>query len=168
MNAESPSPRSRPGMGRRVGLGLTAALHAVLAGLSGLALRGLPKVDGIPVLGGGHTGVVTREHLVKALELLGQVAPSRRERLRRHVIGIFLTAAPHMHGHYSRITGTCTLDLDLLGRETIVETAGLLTRCATEAWLWHAGRGRLPEDEERLFALSDRARAHFLQQVRGS
>jgi hypothetical protein len=88
------------------------------------------------------------------------------ERLRRNVLGIFLARQPAAHGHYSRITGTCTLDLERLAGETSLETAAALVRCATEAWLWRAGRGRAFDDEFRVLALSERAGRQFVSRLR--
>ena len=88
------------------------------------------------------------------------------DRLRNHVLGIFLSRQPQAHGHYSRITGTCTLDLERLAEETSIETAAALVRCATEAWLWRGGRGRAPDDEYRVLAISERAGRHFVRRVR--
>jgi hypothetical protein len=150
---------------RRAGLALTAALHALLAGLSGIALRGLPRLDGLPLLLAPGTNPSTREHLQDALSLLGRVSPCRQDRLKRSVLGLFLTQAPRVHGHYSRITGTCTFDLGQFATEPPHETAGLLVRCATEAWLWRSGLGRSEADEKRLLQLSERARLHFLHRL---
>jgi hypothetical protein len=82
------------------------------------------------------------------------------------VLGIFLSRQPEAHGHYSRITGTCTLDLERLAEETPIETAAALVRCATEAWLWRGGRGRAPNDEYRILAISQRAGRHFVRRLR--
>jgi hypothetical protein len=153
---------------RRLALLVTATLHSVVAGLSGLALSGLPRVAGIPVLRGPGTGPALRAKLEAALTLLHESAPGRLGRLRRHVLGIFLSRQPYAHGHYSRITGTCTLDLERLAEETPVETAAALVRCATEAWLWRAGRGRAPEDEDRILALGERARQQFVRRVQAA
>jgi hypothetical protein len=154
--------------GRRLGLLVTAGLHTVVAGVSGLALAGLPRVAGIPVLRGPGAGPALRAKLEAALRLLHETAPGRLGRLRRHVLGIFLSRQPNAHGHYSRITGTCTLDLERLAEETPVETAAALVRCATEAWLWRAGRGGAPEDEDRVLALGERARQQFVRRVQGA
>jgi hypothetical protein len=151
--------------GRRLALLVTTSLHSVMASLSGLALAGLPRVAGIPVLRGPGAGPALRAKLEAALRLLHDAAPGRLARLRRHVLGIFLSRQPHAHGHYSRITGTCTLDLERLAEDTAVETAAALVRCATEAWLWRAGRGRAPEDEDRVLALGERARQQFVRRV---
>jgi len=150
---------------RRAAVALTAALHAPLAGLSGVALRRLPSLDGLPVLRSRGTSPSTREDLRIALSLLSRVSPCRRDRLKRSVLGLFLTQAPQVHGHYSRITGTCTFDLNRLATDSPVVTAGLLVRCATEAWLWRQGLGRSEADENRLLILSDRARQHFLHRL---
>jgi hypothetical protein len=150
---------------RRLGLTLTAVLHALLAGCSGVALRGLPRLDGLPVLLARKTSPETRQHLQAALSILARVSPSRRDRLKRHVLGLFIAQAPRAHGHYSRITGTCTLDLARFTLESPDETAGLLVRCATEAWLWRSGLGRTEEGERRLLILSDRARRQFLRRL---
>ena len=151
---------------RRLALLITASLHTVVSRASGLALGGLPRVGGIPVLRGPGAGPAIRAKLEAALALLDEVAPGRLSRLRRHVLGIFLARQPHAHGHYSRITGTCTLDLERLAEETTVETAAALVRCATEAWLWRAGRGRAPEDEDRILAIGELARRQFVRRVR--
>ena len=152
--------------GRRLGLVVTTTMHAVMSGLSGLAIGGLPRVGGIPVLRGPGAGPAIRAKLQAALDLLDDAAPGRLGRLRRHVVGIFLARQPRAHGHYSRITGTCTLDLERVAEETSLETAAALVRCATEAWLWRAGRGRAPEDEDRVLALGELARLQFVGRAR--
>ena len=157
--AESLTPR------RRLALIVTATLHGVVTGVSGIALGGLPRVGGIPVLRGPGAGPAIRSNLEAALTLLQETAPGRLGRLRRHVLGIFLARQPRAHGHYSRITGTCTLDLERLAEDTPVETAAALVRCATEAWLWRAGRGRPPDDEDRILALGELARLQFVRRA---
>ncbi len=147
---------------RRLSLMITTTLHGLVSGISGLALGGLPRVAGIPVLRGPGAGPAIRAKLEAALALLEEAAPGRLERLRRHVLGIFLARQPRAHGHYSRITGTCTLDLERLAEDAPVETAAALVRCATEAWLWRAGRGRAPEDEDRVLALGELALRQFV------
>jgi hypothetical protein len=82
------------------------------------------------------------------------------------VLGLFLTRRPAAHGHYSRITGTCILDLDRLGSASAAEVAAALVRCATEGWLWGSGRGRTAADEERILAISELARRQFLDRAR--
>jgi hypothetical protein len=154
--------------GRRLALFITAGLHTVVSGLSGMALAGLPRVGGLPVLRGPGAGPAIRAKLEAALVLLDELAPGRVTRLRRNVLGIFLARQPRAHGHYSRITGTCTLDLERLAEETTVETAAALVRCATEAWLWRAGRGRAPEDEDRILAIGELARRQFVRRVRAT
>jgi hypothetical protein len=72
---------------------------------------------------------------------------------------------PPAHGYYSRITGTCTLDVDALQRDTSVEIAAAMVRCATESWLWRSGRGRSRADEARILETSELARLHFLQRA---
>jgi len=157
--ADSLSPR------RRLALIVTATLHGMVSGVFGLALGGLPRVGGIPVLRGPGAGPAIRSKLEAALMLLEGTAPGRLDRLRRHVLGIFLARQPRAHGHYSRITGTCTLDLERLAEETTLETAAALVRCATEARLWRAGRGRSPDDEERILALGELARLACLRRA---
>lgn len=151
---------------RRLALMITTTLHGMLTGLSGLALGGLPRVGGIPVVRSPGAGPALRTKLESALALLEAAAPGRLSRLRRHVLGIFLARQPRAHGHYSRITGMCTLDMERLAEETTIETAASLVRCATEAWLWRAGRGRAPEDEDRILALAERARRQFVRRAR--
>jgi hypothetical protein len=153
---------------RRLALLVTTSLHALVSGVSGVALGGLPRVAGIPVLRGPGAGPAIRAKLEAALALLEEVAPGRLGRLRHHVIGIFLARQPRAHGHYSRITGTCTLDLERVAEETPLETAAALVRCATEAWLWRAGRGRAPEDEERILALGELAGRQFAGRARAT
>jgi hypothetical protein len=152
--------------GRRLGLLVTTSLHAVVTGLSGLAIGGLPRVGGIPVLRGPGAGPAIRAKLETALRLLDDAAPGRLNRFRRHVVGIFLARQPRVHGHYSRITGTCTLDLERVAEATPLETAAALVRCATEAWLWRAGRGRAPDDEDRVLALGEIASRQFVERAR--
>lgn len=151
---------------RRLALLVTTTLHTLVTWLFGMALKGLPRVEGIPVLRGPGAGPAIRAKLEAALALLEEVAPGRLGRLRHHVLGIFLARQPRAHGHYSRITGTCTLDLERVAEETPVETAAALVRCATEAWLWRAGRGRAPEDEDRILALGELARRQFVARAR--
>jgi len=154
------------GIGRRLSLAVTNGLHQLILAGSGLALGGLPRAGGIPVLRGPGTGPEDRERLEAALELLARISPGLRERLQRHVLSLFLTRRPAAHGHYSRITGTCILDLDQLGSASAAEIAAALVRCATEGWLWRSGRGRTPADEERILAVSEHARRHFLERAR--
>lgn len=153
------------GWRRRLSLGVTAGLHRVVAVLTGVALAGHPRAGGIPVLRGSGTGADSRTHLESALGLLDRLSPGLRTRLQRHVTGLFLMRQPPAHGYYSRITGTCTLDLDALGRESPAEVAGAMVRCATEGWLWRSGRGRSRQDEARILALSELARLHFLRRA---
>ena len=150
---------------RRLALIVTATLHGVVSGVSGIALGGLPRVGGIPVLRGPGAGPAIRSKLEAGLTRLQETAPGRLSRLRRHVLGIFLARQPRAHGHYSRITGTCTLDLERLAEQTPTETAAALVRCATEAWLWRAGRGRSPDDEDRILALGELARLAFVRRA---
>jgi hypothetical protein len=150
---------------RRVSLGVTAGLHRLVAGLTGVALAGHPRAGGIPVLRGSGTGPDCRTQLESALSLLDRLAPGLRTRLQRHVTGLFLLRQPLAHGYYSRITGTCTLDLDALGRESPAEVAGAMVRCATEGWLWRSGRGRSRHDEARILAVSELARLDFLRRA---
>jgi hypothetical protein len=150
---------------RRMSLGVTAGLHRLVAGLAGVALAGHPRAGGIPVLRGKGAGPDCRAHLESALSLLDSLSPGLRTRLQRHVTGFFLMRQPPVHGYYSRITGTCTLDLDALGRESPAEVAGAMVRCATEGWLWRSGRGRSRQDEARILALSELARLHFLRRA---
>jgi hypothetical protein len=82
------------------------------------------------------------------------------------VLGIFLTRRPRGHGHYSRITGTCILDLDELAVGSPADIAAALVRCATEGWLWSSGRGRTAPDETRILAISELARRNFLHRAR--
>ena len=150
------------GVARRVSLAVTASLHRLLATLAGVALAGLPRAGGLPVLRGGGTTPDARARLESALTLLGRLSPGLRRRLQRHVTGLFLMRRPPAHGYYSRITGTCTLDVDALHRELPVEVAAAMVRCATEGWLWRSGRGRTPADEARILAISEMARRNFL------
>jgi len=150
------------GPARRLSLAVTASLHRLLAALAGAALAGLPRVGGLPVLRGGGTTPDARAQLESALGLLGGLSPGVRRRLQRHVTGLFLMRRPPAHGYYSRITGTCTLDVDALHREAPVEIAAAMARCATEGWLWRSGRGRSRADEARILELSELARLHFL------
>jgi hypothetical protein len=150
---------------RRLSLGVTAGLHRLVAGLTGVALAGHPRAGGIPVLRGSGTGPDCRTHLESALSLLDRLSPGLRTRLQRHVTGLFLMRQPPAHGYYSRITGTCTLDPDALGRQSPAEVAGAMVRCATEGWLWRSGRGRSRHDEARILAVSELARLHFLRRA---
>jgi hypothetical protein len=158
---------SAPGMSlaRRLSLGVTASLHLVVAALTGAALAGLPRVGGLPVLRGGGTAPDARARLEGALNLLTRLAPGVRKRLQHHVTGLFLMRDPPAHGYYSRITGTCALDVDALQRESPVEIAAAMVRCATEGWLWRSGRGRSRADESRILEVSELARLHFLQRA---
>jgi hypothetical protein len=168
MPADRETPRGdgvKLGLNRRLSLAVTASLHGVLAALSGAALAGLPRAGGIPVLRGGGTAADARDRLEAALSLLGRLAPNLRRRLQRHVTGLFLTRRPPAHGYYSRITGTCTLDVEALQRESPVESAAAMVRCATEGWLWRSGRGRSRADEARILEVSELARLHFLRQA---
>jgi hypothetical protein len=153
------------GLTRRLSLAVTASLHRILAIVAGVALAGLPRAGGLPVLRGGGTTPDARARLEAALALLGGLAPGLRVRLQRHVTGLFLMRRPPAHGYYSRITGTCTLDVDALQRESPVEIAGAMVRCATEGWLWRSGRGRSRADETRILEVSELARLHFLQRA---
>jgi hypothetical protein len=155
----------RLGLARWLSLGVTAGLHRVIAALAGVALAGHPRAGGIPVLRGGGTGPDSRVRLEAALTLLGRLSPGLRNRLQRHVTGLFLIHRPPAHGYYSRITGTCTLDLDLLGRESPADVAGAMVRCATEGWLWRSGRGRSRDDEVRILEVSEVAQLHFLRRA---
>lgn len=158
---------SGPGLSlsRRLSLGVTAGLHRVLAALAGVALAGLPRAGGLPVLRGGGTAPDARDRLEAALSLLDRLAPGLRRRLQEHVTGLFLIRRPPAHGYYSRITGTCTLDVEALERESPVEVAAAMVRCATEGWLWRSGRGRSRADEARILEVSEEARLHFLQRA---
>jgi hypothetical protein len=153
------------GLARRLSLAVTAGLHRLLASLAGVALAGLPRAGGLPVLRGGGTLPDARPQLESALGLLARFAPGLRERLQRHVTGLFLMRRPPVHGYYSRITGTCTLDVDALHRESPVEIAAAMVRCATEGWLWSSGRGRSRDDEARILEVSELARLHFLRRA---
>jgi hypothetical protein len=155
----------RLGVRRRLSLAVTAGLHRLVAGLTGVALAGHPRAEGMPVLRGSGTGPDCRAHLESALHLLDRLSPALRSRLQRHVTGLFLMRQPPAHGYYSRITGTCTLDLNALGRESPAEVAGAMVRCATEGWLWRSGRGRSRDDEARILAVSELARLHFLRRA---
>ena len=157
--------RAGVGLTRRLSLAVTAGLHRVLAALAGVALAGLPRAGGLPVLRGGGTAPDARARLEAALALLSQLSPGVRERLQRHVTGLFLMRRPPAHGYYSRITGTCTLDVEALQRETSAEIAAAMVRCATEGWLWRSGRGRSRADEARILEVSEQARLHFLQRA---
>jgi hypothetical protein len=154
------------GVVRRLSLAVTDGLHRLILGGSSIALSGLPQAGGIPVLRGAGTGPEARDRLEAALELLARVAPGLRERLQRHVLGIFLTRRPRNHGHYSRITGTCILDLDEVAIGSPADIAAALVRCATEGWLWSSGRGRTAPDETRILAISEMARRNFLERAR--
>lgn len=160
-------PEGAPALGvrRRLSLAVTTGLHRILAGLAGVALAGLPRVGGLPVLRGGGTAADARERLEAALNLLGRLAPGLRLRLQDHVTGLFLMRRPPAHGYYSRITGTCTLDVHALQRESPVEIAAAMVRCATEGWLWQSGRGRSRADEVRILQVSEDARLHFLERA---
>jgi hypothetical protein len=153
------------GFTRRLSLAVTASLHRILAALAGVALAGLPRAGGLPVLRGGGTAPDARARLEAALGLLGRLSPALRKRLQRHVTGLFLMRHPPAHGYYSRITGTCTLDVEALQRESPVEIAAAMVRCATEGWLWRSGRGRSRADEARILEVSELARLHFLQRA---
>lgn len=150
---------------RWLSLGVTASLHRLVAGLTGVALAGHPRAGGIPVLRGSGAGPDCRSRLESALGLLDGLSPGLRTRLQRHVTGLFLMRQPPAHGYYSRITGTCTLDLDALGRESPAEVAGAMVRAATEGWLWRSGRGRSRDDEAHMLAVSELARLHFLRRA---
>ena len=152
-------------LARRASLAVTASLHRLLAALAGVALAGLPRAGGLPVLRGGGTMPDARARLESALVLLGRLSPGLRQRLQRHVTGLFLMRRPPVHGYYSRITGTCTLDVDALHRESPVEIAAAMARCATEGWLWRSGRGRSRADEARILEVSELARLHFLHRA---
>ena len=82
------------GMVRRISLAVTDGLHRLVVGGSAVALSGLPRAGGLPVLRGSGTGPWARERLEAALELLARVAPGLRERLQHHVLSIFLTHRP--------------------------------------------------------------------------
>jgi hypothetical protein len=153
------------GIRRRLSLGVTAGLHRIMATIAGVALVGHPRARGIPVLRGQGTAAGSRVHVEDALDLLDRLSPGLRDRLQRHVTGLFLIHQPQAHGFYSRITGTCTLDLDALDRESAAEVAGTMVRCATEGWLWRSGRGRSRDDEERILAVSELTRLHFIRRV---
>ena len=153
------------GLTRRLSLGVTASLHHILAALAGVALAGLPRAGGIPVLRGAGTALDARPRLEGALSLLGRLSPALRVRLQHHVTGLFLMRRPPANGYYSRITGTCTLDVDALQRESPVEIAAAMVRCATEGWLWRSGRGRSRADETRILEVSEHARLHFLHRA---
>jgi hypothetical protein len=150
---------------RRLSLVVTAGLHRVLAGVAGVALAGLPRADGLPVLRGGGTTPDARARLEAALSMLRRLSPGLRLRLQHHVTGLFLMRRPPAHGYYSRITGTCTLDVDALRRESPVEIAAAMVRCATEGWLWRSGRGRSRADETRILEVSELARLRFLERA---
>jgi hypothetical protein len=158
----------RIGPRRRFALAVTTTLHSVVARLSGLTMGGLPRVAGIPVLRGPGAGPASRAKLEAGIALLEQAAPGRMDRFRRNVLGIFLARQPRAHGHYSRITGTCTLDLERLAGENSIETAAALVRCATEAWLWRGGRGRATSDEYRILAMSEHAGRQFVHRARAA
>jgi hypothetical protein len=153
------------GTARRLSLAVTAGLHRVLARMAGVALAGLPRADGLPVLRGGGKRPEARARLEAALAMLRRHSPGLRWRLQRHVTGLFLMRRPPAHGYYSRITGTCSLDLDALQRESPMEIAAAMVRCATEGWLWRSGRGRSRADETRILEVSELARLHFLQRA---
>lgn len=169
MTGDLTSPLRRIGRGlgirRRLSLGVTAGLHHIMGTLAGVALAGHPRARGIPVLRGRGTGAGSRAHLEAALDLLDRLSPGLRDRLQRHVTGLFLIHQPRAHGFYSRITGTCTLDLDALDRGSAAEVAGTMVRCATEGWLWRSGRGRALDDEERILAVSELTRLHFVRRA---
>lgn len=152
-------------VGRRLSLAVTASLHRLLAGLARVALAGLPRAGGIPVLRGAGTSADARARLEGALTLLGGLSPGLRQRLQESITGLFLTRRPPAHGYYSRITGTCILDVEALHRESAVEIAAAMVRCATEGRLWRSGRGRSRTDETRVLEVSEHARLHFLQRA---
>jgi hypothetical protein len=162
-----PLRRIEPGLGlrRRLSLSVTAGLHRLVAVVAGVALAGHPRARGIPVLRGRGTRAGSRAHLEAALDLIDRLSPGLRTRLQHHLTGLFLIHQPQAHGFYSRITGTCTLDLDALDQESAAEVAGTMVRCATEGWLWRSGRGRSRRDEERILAVSELARVHFLRRA---
>ncbi len=153
------------GVGRRLSLAVTASLHRVIASLAGVGLAGLPRAGGLPVLRGAGTSSDARARLEGALTLLGQLSPGLRQRLETNITGLFLRRRPPAHGSYSRITGTCSLDVEALQRETAVEIAAAMVRCATEGWLWRSGRGRSHADERRILEVSELSRLHFLQRA---
>jgi len=150
---------------RRLAVGVMGLVYGILSRVSRLALRHLPQVDGLPVLLGSGAGPLDRRYLEAALEVLREHAPSRLSRMHRCVLAIFITRQPAVHGHYSRMTGTCTLDSTRLQADDAHQTAAAMVRAATEAWLWRAGRGRDPVDEGRILALSDRDRLQLLRRV---
>jgi len=160
-----PSRGERGGPSRRLGIGVSGLVYAVFSRLSRLALPHLPEVDGLPVLLGSGAGPVDRGHLEAAVQVLREHAPSRLARLHRHVLAIFVARQPGVHGHYSRMTGTCTLDATRLESDDPRVTAAAMVRAATEARLWRAGRGRDLEDESRLLVLSDLDRLQLLRRV---
>jgi hypothetical protein len=160
-----PNRGERGGASRRLGIAVSGLVYAVFSRLSRLTLRHLPEVDGLPVLLGSGASPVDRGHLEAALQVLREYAPSRLARLHRHVLAIFVARQPGVHGHYSRMTGTCTLDATRLESDDPRVTAAAMARAATEAWLWRAGRGRDVEDENRLLDLSDLDRLLLLRRV---
>jgi hypothetical protein len=91
--------RTGLGLNRRLSLAVTAGLHRILAGLAGVALAGLPRAGGIPVLRGGGTAPDSRDRLETALTLIQQLSPGLRKRLQRHVTGLFLMRRPPAHGY---------------------------------------------------------------------
>ena len=152
--------------GRRISLGFMRVLHGLAGRGAGIALRGFPQIYDIPVLGvNGPERDQLRQRLEAALELLERVEPSRLDRLRRSVSGLFVTSSRRLHGHYGRITGTCTLDRGLLLSLPPEDIAEHLVYCATEAALWRAGLGRSADEEERLHRAAEQAARLFMDRL---
>lgn len=154
-----------PTLRRRFTLGAARALHSALRPISGLATRGLPRVYGVPVLGAGNDWERLHGRLEEALALIQRVQPSRLKRFSRSLSGVFITGSRRLHGHYGRITGTCTLDRGLLATLPIEELAEHLVYCATEAALWRGGVGKTGLEEDRLHIAAARAAELFCDRL---
>src|SRR5687768_2459087 len=89
------------GLARRVSLAITVSLHRLLAALAGVALAGLPRAGGLPVLRGGGTTPDGGGQLESAVPLRGRLSPGLRRRVQRHVTGLFPLRRPPAHGYYS-------------------------------------------------------------------
>jgi hypothetical protein len=167
MPQPQPSPNRPPiPLTRRVALWLAGVTYRLVLRAEGVALHGLPHVAGLPVILSSGDRQFTRARLATALASIAEHAPGRYARLQQHLMGLFVAHQPRVHGHYSRLTGTCTLDITTLHANEPLETAATLVRAATVAWLWHAGRGRSVDDETAILQLAERSRQLFLARVR--
>jgi hypothetical protein len=129
---------SRLGVARRLSLAVTVSLHRLLATLAGVALAGLPRAGGLPVLRGGGTMPDARAQLESALVLLGRLSPGLRRRLQHHVTGLFLMRRPPAHGSPA-LPAPALLDVTRPSNRLVER--GAMVRCATKGWLWRSGRG---------------------------